>query len=105
MRIAVAALSMLVACAAPIRAEAYHFIPGRVPLDWQGPDGNTVVLDAPEGLVVFDTGRSPMHARAILDYAKQRRRPIAAIVNSHWHLDHATGNYDIRQVFPKAKVY
>jgi glyoxylase-like metal-dependent hydrolase (beta-lactamase superfamily II) len=86
-------------------AEPYHFIPGRVPLDWQGPDGNTVVLDAPEGLIVFDTGRSTMHAQAILDYAKQRRRPVAAIINSHWHLDHTTGNYDIRQVYPHAKVY
>src|SRR4051812_26929901 len=86
-------------------AEPYHFIPGRVPLDWQGPDGNTVVLDAPKGLIVVDTGRSPMHARAILDYAKQRGRPIAAIVNSHWHLDHTTGNADIRAVYPEAEVY
>lgn len=86
-------------------AEPYHFITGRVPLDWQGPDGNTVVLDAPKGLIVVDTGRSPMHAQAILDYAKQRRRPIAAIINTHWHLDHTTGNYDIRQVYPRAEVY
>jgi glyoxylase-like metal-dependent hydrolase (beta-lactamase superfamily II) len=86
-------------------AEPYHFIPGRVPLDWQGPDGNTVVLDAPRGLIVFDTGRSPVHAQAILDYAKARHRPIAAIVNSHWHLDHTTGNYDIRQVYPHTEVY
>ena len=86
-------------------AGPYHFIPGRVPLDWQGPDGNTVVLDAPKGLIVVDTGRSPMHAQAILDYAKQRGRPVAAIVNSHWHLDHTTGNADIRSVYPKAEVY
>ena len=71
----------------------------------RGPDGNTVVLDAPKGLIVVDTGRSPMHAQAILDYAKARHRPIAAIVNTHWHLDHTTGNYDIRQVYPKAEVF
>ncbi len=46
-----------------------------------------------------------MHAQAILDYAKARHKPIAAIVNSHWHLDHTTGNYDIRQAYPNAKVY
>jgi glyoxylase-like metal-dependent hydrolase (beta-lactamase superfamily II) len=86
-------------------AEADHFIPGRVPLDWQGPDGNTVVLDAPDGLIVVDTGRSPAHAKAILDYAKERGKPIAAIVNTHWHLDHTTGNYDLRQVYPHARVY
>jgi glyoxylase-like metal-dependent hydrolase (beta-lactamase superfamily II) len=103
MRIAVAA--MFLGGSAFAHAEPYHFILGRVPLDWQGPDGNTVVLEAPRGLIVVDTGRSPMHAQAILDYAKAHRRPIAAIVNSHWHLDHTTGNYDIRQVYPLAQVY
>lgn len=87
------------------KAEPYHLIPGRVPLDWQGPDGNTVILDAPRGLIVIDTGRSPMHAQKILDYAKARGRPIAAIVNTHWHLDHNTGNADLRAAHPKAEVY
>ena len=90
-------------CSAP--ATDYHLIPGRVPLDWQGPDGNTIVLDAPRGLIVMDTGRSPQHAQAILDYAKARNKPIAAIINSHWHLDHTTGNYDLRQAYPQAQVY
>ena len=85
-------------------AEPYHFIPGAVPLD-SGPDGNTIVLDAPRGLIVFDTGRHPEHAQAIMDYAKVRHRPIAAIVNSHWHLDHTTGNWDIRQAYPHVDVY
>ena len=69
--------------AAKAPAEAFHLIAGRVPLDWRGPDGNTVVLDAPGGLIVVDTGRSPTHVQAILDYAKAQRRSIAAIVNSH----------------------
>ena len=102
MRISVLTLALFAGAAG---SEPYHFIPGRVPLDWQGPDGNTIVLDAPRGLIVFDTGRSPMHAQAILDYAKRRKLPIAAIINSHWHLDHTTGNYDLRQVYPDAKVY
>ena len=84
--------------------EPYHLIPGQVPLD-KGPDGNTVVLDAPKGLIVFDTGRHPEHSQAILDYAKARHRPIAAIVNSHWHLDHTTGNWDIRQAYPHVDIY
>src|SRR5947209_9794410 len=103
MRLAV--LALLIGCASAVSAaEPYHLIPGAVPLD-AGPDGNTIVLDAPNGLIVFDTGRHPEHAQAILDYAKARHRPIAAIVNSHWHLDHTTGNWDIRQAYPRVDVY
>ena len=99
------ALGLLLASgSAAIAAEPYHLIPGAVPLD-SGPDGNTIVFDAPKGLIVFDTGRHPEHAQAILDYARARHRPIAAIINSHWHLDHTTGNWDIRQAFPNVAVY
>ncbi|HEX6219338.1 MAG TPA: MBL fold metallo-hydrolase [Sphingomicrobium sp.] len=99
------ALLASAAVSASTKAEPYHLIPGRVPLDWQGPDGNTVIFDAPKGLVVVDTGRSPMHAQKILDFANARGRPIAAIVNSHWHLDHTTGNDDLRAAYAKAEVY
>jgi glyoxylase-like metal-dependent hydrolase (beta-lactamase superfamily II) len=85
-------------------AAPYHLIAGAVPLD-KGPDGNTVAIDAPRGLIVFDTGRHPEHAQAILDYAKARHRPIIAVINSHWHLDHTTGNWDIRQAYPQVAVY
>jgi glyoxylase-like metal-dependent hydrolase (beta-lactamase superfamily II) len=101
---AVLALIMLGACGAPASSAPYHLIPGAVPLD-KGPDGNTIVLDAPRGLIVFDTGRHPEHAQAILDYAETRHRRIAAVVNSHWHLDHTTGNWDIRKAFPDVAIY
>jgi len=104
MRAVFLGLLFLAGNGAPSAAEPFHLIPGQVPAD-KGPDGNTIVLDAPKGLIVFDTGRHPEHAKAILDYAGARRRPIAAIVNSHWHLDHTTGNADIREVFPNAAVY
>ncbi len=94
-------LAVLWAAALP---SSYHLIPGAIPMD-KGPDGNSIVIDAPQGLIVFDTGRHPEHSQAILDYAKQRRLPISAIVNSHWHLDHTTGNWDIRQAYPRVAVY
>lgn len=98
------ALASSVAGAAPALPAGIHLIPGAVPLD-SGPDGNSIILDAPRGLIAVDTGRHPEHAQAILDYARARGRPIAAIVNSHWHLDHTTGNWDIRQAFPNVQVY
>ncbi len=58
----------------------------------QGPDGNSIILDAPDGLIVFDTGRHPEHRTSNPRLRQERGRPVAAIVNSHWHLDHTTGN-------------
>ena len=84
--------------------EVYRLIPGSVPLD-KGPDGNSIFLDAPKGLILVDTGRHPEHAAKLLDYARERGRPIVAIVNTHWHLDHMTGNLDIRQAYPQAAVF
>lgn len=71
----------------------------------RGPDGNTVILAGPSGLIVIDTGRHPWHSDAILAFAKARRQPVAAIVNTHWHLDHSSGNRRVKAVYPDAKVY
>jgi glyoxylase-like metal-dependent hydrolase (beta-lactamase superfamily II) len=71
----------------------------------RGPDGNTIILDAPDGLVVVDTGRHQVITDAILAFAKERKKPIAVIVNTHWHLDHSSGNGRLKAAYPKARVY
>lgn len=76
-----------------------------VPAPGRGPDGNTIIYEAPDGLVVVDTGRHPQITDAILAFAKQKQRPIVAIVNTHWHLDHASGNGRLKAVYPKARLY
>ena len=78
-------------------------IAGAFPVD-RGPDGNTIVLDAPRGLIVVDTGRHTEHQDKILAYAKRAGKPIAAIVNTHWHLDHTGGNAELRAVYPNAEI-
>lgn len=84
----------------------WHLIPGQIdPAGRKGPDGNSVFLDAPRGLILVDTGRHPEHSAALLAYARERGRPVAAIVNTHWHLDHSTGNTEIRAAFPAAPLY
>lgn len=85
-------------------ASGIHLIRGAVVED-RGPDGNTLLLDAPDGLVVVDTGRHTYHSDAILAFAKARQRPIVAIVNTHWHLDHSSGNRRLKAAYPKAQVY
>lgn len=75
------------------------FAPGRQP------DGNTVIFHGSRGLVVFDTGRHPEHSQAILEYAHASGLPILAIANSHWHLDHVSGNPRLRAKHPSLAVY
>jgi glyoxylase-like metal-dependent hydrolase (beta-lactamase superfamily II) len=79
-------------------------LPGAM-LPERGPDGNTVVFAAPGGLVVVDTGRHAWHSDGILAFARERKQPVAAIVNTHWHLDHSSGNGRIAQAHPGAKVH
>ncbi len=93
------------AAPAPVElAPGVHLISGAI-LPNRGPDGNTVIFDAREGLIVVDTGRHVWHSDAILSFARERQRPIAAIFNTHWHLDHSSGNGRIKTVFPNARVY
>ncbi|MCA0200672.1 MAG: MBL fold metallo-hydrolase [Proteobacteria bacterium] len=79
-------------------------IPGAVPAD-RSPDGNTVIFEDPDGLIVVDTGRHFAHQAAIIAYSDARKKPITAIVNTHWHLDHSGGNQELRVLFPNAKLY
>lgn len=75
------------------------FVPG------SQPDGNSVLFRGAAGLLVVDTGRHPAHARRLLDHAAEAGRPIVAILNTHWHLDHVGGNVLLRREAPAAKVY
>ena len=101
------ALAALLTTAVPALAQdenSYDLVPGTFEPN-RGPDGNSVFLDAPEGLILVDTGRHPAHRDRLLAYARQRRLPIVAIVNTHWHLDHTTNNGDIRAAYPAAQVH
>lgn len=105
----VVALTLALATAAIAHAatritQGVELIPGRF-LRGQQPDGNSVILHAPDGLVVFDMGRHPEHAQQIVDYARAANLPIRAVINSHWHLDHVGGNPALRAAYPDLRVY
>lgn len=108
MRIATALLGsfagLSVAQAATVIAPDVDLIPGVFVAGTQ-PDGNTVIFKGADGLVVFDTGRHPQHTQKIIDFATASKQPVAAIVNSHWHLDHVGGNVLLRKTYPNARVY
>jgi glyoxylase-like metal-dependent hydrolase (beta-lactamase superfamily II) len=90
--------------AAPAVQAPYTFIEGKVPEDVQ-PDGNSIVFEGPKEMLVIDTGRHPEHTDKIIALAKAKNKPITTIINTHWHLDHATGNARIRAAYPGAKLY
>lgn len=94
------------ACAGrpPQRQTGWHLVPGTFEPN-RGPDGNSIFLDAPDGLILVDTGRHPAHRDRLLAYATERQRPIVAVINTHWHLDHSTGNREIRSAYPRAELY
>jgi hypothetical protein len=79
-------------------------VPGGIPPDRQ-PDGNSVIFAAPAGLIVVDTGRHSSQREAILALARAQKKEIVAIVNTHWHLDHVSGNPDLRAAYPGLRVY
>lgn len=106
MRLGGALILAALALAAPASAQRLDdhtiLIPGGITPGRQ-PDGNSVILETRAGLVVFDTGRHKSHSDAIL--AAAAGRPIVAIVNSHWHLDHVSGNLRLKPLFPGLQVY
>jgi glyoxylase-like metal-dependent hydrolase (beta-lactamase superfamily II) len=113
MSIASLALTLAMTQAAPGHPEAPPareiaadaFLISGAMLPDRGPDGNTVVFVGPSGLIVVDTGRHPWHSDAILAFARTRGLPVTAIVNTHWHLDHSSGNRRVKAAYPDAKVY
>ena len=71
----------------------------------QQPDGNSILIRSPDGLIVIDTGRHAAHTQQIIDFAQRAHRPIRAIINSHWHLDHIGGDSRIRTLYPDVQIY
>ena len=69
------------------------------------PDGNTYILQSTKGLTVIDTGRHGSHRKKIELFAEQKHAAIVAVINSHWHLDHVSGNIGLRKAYPGIKVY
>lgn len=80
-------------------ADGAWLLPGRFERARQ-PDGNSLLLQGRDGLVIVDTGRHLEHSDALLDWARARGQPLRAIVNTHWHLDHIGGNARLRRAEP-----
>src|SRR5690606_18011794 len=54
--------------------------------------GNVVAIEAPEGLIIVDTGESVSESREIMaELRKVSAKPVKAVVYTHFHPDHLNG--------------
>jgi len=89
--------------ATPLAPHTYEVAGGIQP--GREPDGNTYILQGKHGLTIIDTGRHADHRRKIEAASASLHRPIVAIINTHWHLDHVSGNPALRAAHPGLQVY
>lgn len=97
------AIGSVAIAAEPVEiARGVHVLRGEL-VPGRQPDGNTVVFETKDGLVVVDTGRHQAHTQSILDFAGSRK--VTTVINTHWHLDHIGGNAMLRRLVPGVRIY
>ena len=69
------------------------------------PDGNSLIMYGPEGAFLIDSGRHAAHLSLIRQGFSGIGMSPVAIINTHWHLDHVSGNLALKAAFPAIKVY
>ena len=58
----------------------------------EGSGGNIAVLTGPDGKVLVDAGIGVSRPRLSKALAELTNEPVAHLINTHWHFDHADGN-------------
>ena len=57
-----------------------------------GPGGNMAVQIGPDGALLVDTGVHPTAPKLAQGAEAFAGKPVAVVVNTHWHFDHTGGN-------------
>ena len=69
-------------------------------------DANVTAIGGDRGLVVVDTHASTAAGRVVLDDLRRLGAgPVHAVVNTHWHWDHAFGNAAFREADPDVSIH
>ncbi|MCK1395041.1 MBL fold metallo-hydrolase [Bradyrhizobium sp. 1] len=58
----------------------------------EGSGGNIAVLTGPDGKLLVDAGIGVSRQRISKALAELGNEPVAHLINTHWHFDHADGN-------------
>jgi hypothetical protein len=66
---------------------------------------NVVVVLNQDDVTVFDSFTRPATARmAIAEIRALTSKPVRTLINSHWHMDHWSGNDEFRKAFPGIQI-
>ena len=66
---------------------------------------NSVVVINDEDVVVFDSPTRAVTAKAVIaEIRKLTPKPVRALINSHWHQDHWSGNDEYAKAFPGLRI-
>lgn len=65
---------------------------------------NCYVFEEENGLILIDAALK-MAANSIIEFARQKNKPIHKIILTHSHMDHIGALDEVKKVFPEAVVY
>jgi glyoxylase-like metal-dependent hydrolase (beta-lactamase superfamily II) len=66
---------------------------------------NVVVIINQDDVTVFDSFTRPVTARmAIAEIRALTTKPVRTLINSHWHMDHWSGNDEFKKAFPGIQI-
>src|ERR1700753_578772 len=69
------------------------------------PQGNTTIIIGDQNVIVVDACYLPSSAKEdIQTIRKLTSKPIAYLINTHWHADHQQGNTEYIKAFPKITI-
>lgn len=76
------------------------------PADYAGPAiSNVSIIEQSDGFVLVDSGATIAHGRAIVAYIRSiSRKPVKAVLITHWHNDHPLGIAAIREAWPRVRI-
>lgn len=68
-------------------------------------EGNVVVIEQSDGLVLVDAGGSPASGRAVVaQLRKLSKKPVKWVVFTHYHGDHTLGAGEVLKAWPLATI-
>ena len=107
----------LLSIAAPLAAQpdiapyaARQIAPGvhllATPPEYRGAvTGNITVIEQSDGVVVIDSGLTRADGRRAVDFIRSiTRKPVKALLYTHWHNDHPQGGSEIRAAWPRVRI-